>query len=492
MLLARPYRHDDECIVSYLIRVAELNGFRSSSKLLQFAGLNWKNGRIPIREIQTGQFDLQPYLNTLQLSTTVSPHASHFARFRKAVDSWYPLAGNPRYCPLCLDELGYCLATWAFGPITVCDTHKILLIDSIPNTNKPLSWYRPHLSYSLSNTEHRAYTGKTPSTELVEMSSVLRDLLGKERKTTHKVKALKGLPLRGVTTFLDFVCSYQARANAEPTNFISMRCEQLNTVYTNAWKLIQDWPKSFYSLLDHYVDNPMENRGNNGVRYYFRDILDRIHRQQENEGIARIKVALECYIQRYWKGSISTSTHVRLDIGYEQQTFINKKQTQSMLNCGSKSVDKLVERGELQFYALKGAKLYKREEVASVLARWERTWSFSETTKELEISRSALQQLLSHGVIRAILKPSPTNRDWTIDKRQAISLIRQLKKNATPSDPNNPGESLRRMHQQGYSLWQLIRAMQKGKVRYSISPIDSRPHSFNQFNRFYEVGKKMQ
>ena len=54
MLLARPSIEPNECLVSYLIRISEKNGFKHIGHLLRHAGLAWKNNRVPVHQILTG------------------------------------------------------------------------------------------------------------------------------------------------------------------------------------------------------------------------------------------------------------------------------------------------------------------------------------------------------------------------------------------------------------------------------------------------------
>lgn len=71
MLLARPSIEPNECLVSYLIRISEKNGFKHIGHLLRHAGLAWKNNRVPVHQILTGEFDLNVYL--LQLGLALAP-----------------------------------------------------------------------------------------------------------------------------------------------------------------------------------------------------------------------------------------------------------------------------------------------------------------------------------------------------------------------------------------------------------------------------------
>lgn len=129
MLLYHPDPACDECLVSYLIRLSGNNGFKHVGHLLHYAGLNWKNNRVPVHQILSGEFDLAPLLLTLGLPEYHSKIAPIYQTFQRVIDTPYLLVKYPRVCPECLEELSYCKFQWAFLPIVACSRHKRMLVD---------------------------------------------------------------------------------------------------------------------------------------------------------------------------------------------------------------------------------------------------------------------------------------------------------------------------------------------------------------------------
>ena len=148
MLLARPAQKEQECVLSYLIRVSSVNGFKHVGKLLGGAGLNWKNSRIPSHNILSGEYDLGACLKNLGLPSVTIGSAQVYQAFIRIVDTSHIFVKSPRICPECIRENGYCSKDWVYLPIVSCLKHKRLLVDIDGRTGEKLSWYRSCLLYT--------------------------------------------------------------------------------------------------------------------------------------------------------------------------------------------------------------------------------------------------------------------------------------------------------------------------------------------------------
>jgi hypothetical protein len=108
----------------------------------------------------------------------------------------------------------------------------------------------------------------------------------------------------------------------------------------------------------------------------------------------------------------------------------------------------------------------------------------AEACEALQITRYQLKQLLDAGVIPVIQKPSSLNRDWVIDKAQCRALIEDLRKKARKTRPPPGAVSMAGIQRQGYSIVQLVEAMQTGELEYGLGSNSKQPESFKQFKDF--------
>lgn len=57
--------------------------------------------------------------------------------------SYFVNRGQPRVCPRCLSQHGYCRAEWDFVLVVACPQHACLLHDQCPVCTRVLDWNRP-------------------------------------------------------------------------------------------------------------------------------------------------------------------------------------------------------------------------------------------------------------------------------------------------------------------------------------------------------------
>tara|TARA_Y100000589_G_scaffold295585_1_gene302100 strand:- start:2439 stop:3911 length:1473 start_codon:yes stop_codon:yes gene_type:complete len=484
MLLAKPAPQSDECLISYLIRVSEQNGFKHIGHLLHYAGLNWKNNRAPIHQILSGEYDATPLLSALGLFEYQSKVAPLYQSYRRAIDSPYILVKHPRVCPECLEELGYCKYHWVLLPVVACPRHKRILVDVNPATGKKLRWYRQYLNRFDGDVDPIKATGTHARSSLIQQCLHIEALLAGKQPGSSSPVVLMGLEFREALSLIHFIAHYQARLLAGSFNPVALQSYELAHVYENVWQTLQAWPDSFYSLLSQYVDRPMSSKGQAGLNKHFRDLYERLHRQQENRGIARIKAEFDRYIEEYWPGVLEPERLTRIQLVSPARNIISKKETARILGSRLERVDKLVQQKKLTPVVFKGKAHYLRDQVEALANEITSNWTMAEACEALQLTRYQLKQLLDADVISVLQKPDSLNRDWVIDKAQCQALIERLCKKARRTSPPSGAVSLAGIQRQGYSIVRLVLAMQSGGLEYGVTPDIDHPVSIKQFTSF--------
>ena len=111
-------------------------------------------------------------------------------------------------------------------------------------------------------------------------------------------------------------------------------------------------------------------------------------------------------------------------------------------------------------------------------------WSMGEACEALQVTRYQLKQLLDTGIISVIQKPDKLNRDWIIDKCQCQALVDNLLQNRRKDRSPTRALSMKGIQRQGFSIAQLISAMQASQVQYEVCANSMRPESLKQFTAF--------
>lgn len=484
MLLSRPIIQPDECLPSYLIRVSERNGFKHVGHLLNYAGLNWKNNRIPIHQILSGEYDLEPFLLTLGLSECKSRISALYQSFKRVIDTPYILVKYPRICPECLEELGYCKYYWALLPIVACTKHKKMLVDVSPASGKKLDWYRQHLNQIDGENEYIKPSKIIATPRAIQQSLYIESLISGKKSSSSVPVVLLGLEFREALSLIHFITHYQTRVLGDSFKPAEMQNNEIAQNYQTTWESLQEWPDSFYALLAQYVDKPMSKKGLGGLTKHFRDLYQRLHRQQENQGIARIKTEFDRYVEQYWPGVLEAERISRIQLTSTTRNIISKKEAANILGSRLPRVDRLVLQGRLTQVVFKGKAHYQRDQLMELAAEFSANWTMKEACEALEITRYQLKQLLDAGVVPALQKPDDINRDWIINKAQCLSMVSELRSKARNFESFSNTVSMAGIQRQGYSIVRLILAMQSGELEFFASQNDGVCASLKQFTAF--------
>lgn len=150
-LLVRPFPKQDESIIGYLLRVSEANGYDSINWLLQEFKLRRTNARhsyvygttdlkrmaraLNVDESVLGQMTFKPIEVSLRL-------IGSYKVFGRNVPSFIIRPNNPKVCPACLAEDGYCRKAWEIAVLTACPKHRCMLLQECPNCKSTIKWNR--------------------------------------------------------------------------------------------------------------------------------------------------------------------------------------------------------------------------------------------------------------------------------------------------------------------------------------------------------------
>ena len=243
------------------------------------------------------------------------------------------------------------------------------------------------------------------------------------------------------------------------------------------------WPNGFHLLLGQYIDNPMSTRGQSGINKHYRDIHEKLHRQRENKGIARLRAAFDQFIEINWPNAIQTSRLTRISISSEDRPLITLKEAQYILNCRAPRINSLISQGKITLHQFKGHAYFNRVEVESLAKLYKNNWSMEQAMAETELSRHQLKLLLDARLIKAIQKANHQNRDWFICKTSWERQMKRFQKSATTSTLLQ-GKTLSGIQKQGLTISDLFKLIKDQKIDYSFIPSPTNPLSFKQLTNF--------
>ncbi|WP_018077079.1 TniQ family protein [Thiobacillus denitrificans] len=142
-----------EALPGYLLRLAEANGYESIAALLRAAGINTRGLNMGYSSKLRTDAEALAILGRMAVGDPghLSGHAAKvldgpaFFMRECRVDSDALLHERVQVCPQCLAEDGYIKEELELAPVTVCSTHKVLLVDECPDCGRSLDWKRSSL-----------------------------------------------------------------------------------------------------------------------------------------------------------------------------------------------------------------------------------------------------------------------------------------------------------------------------------------------------------
>jgi len=368
--------------------------------------------------------------------------------------------------------------------VLACDEHKTRLIDIQKQTGKRLSWYRKKLNRFDFDSGIIEVSNGSIHPEVLQFSKYIESLITQGVACAPHPVILQGLELRESLTLINFLAHFHAILNGRYFKPTSIENNELVPHYLNVWQMLNQWPDSFYLMLSQYIDHPMSNRGVAGLNKHYRDLYERLHRQQENQGVARIKDEFDRYIEAYWPGVLESGRISRIKLSSPIRNIISKREAEKIIGCRPERIDKLVQMERLSLVFFKGKAHYLRNEVEAIMAEILANWSTTEACEALEITPYQLKKLLDSGIIVTIQKPDKLNRDWIIDKAHCVALVAGLRKGSRKGPVRGKAVSLAGIQRQGFSVVKLISAMQEGYLEYGVSTDTKHPDSLKQFIEF--------
>jgi len=492
MLIARPRPIEHEHILSYLVRLTQMNGYQSVVQLLKACKRPTPNNRIPATGLLFGGSSTSYICESCRITQDMlNQHVFTRAAkgFCKFEDIMLPIGAlsthHFEFCPQCWAELGYVPFYQLLKPYTFCHVHHKALVDQ-DDANKPLIWGNRNLGLILENLSVRLLS----DTDISSSAQRLSETIGILSSDKNDEIMIAGTPfnLHNFLLLLIFLHRFAARRfkqlaiNQTSSN---LTCSE---VYGAIFQFVEDWPDGFYALLKYFENNPMSQRGRSGIRHCFRDLYDELYTgtYRKTQCYYFIRDWFERYINQQFNQSALNTSIKWLTNPVTRQLY--QKQALQILNWPPSRL-KLYERHGLirtTSQPQTGKSLYSNTDIKSLKKQAQNHLTLSESAELLQVSNYQARKLLIAGQLEAIASPDNATRDWIVDKLSLNRLIKELKSSAEKSEPEQFSEvSLKQLMLRGYDLSMAINLVLKNKLVATYRCDSERPYSIKQFAFFH-------
>lgn len=293
---------------------------------------------------------------------------------------------------------------------------------------------------------------------------------------------LEGLKFHEALSLINFLSHYHLRSKGIKFVPVSMTNKERANMYSDVWRILQDWPSRFNLLLGSYVDNPMSRRGNAGINKYFRDIHSRLYAQKSNRGLLRAKEAFDAFVDNSLPGIRQDFSVTRVNLTRTESEFVTKRDAASILNCRFAKLNGFIQQKEIMPEDVGGKLLFRKSDVLQLKGHYESNWTFTEARQFFGVSRHQMDSLLKSNIVHALKIPSSLNRDWLVDRAQCEELLQSLIEGACDLVAPPSGWTSLAGIQRRYPIDKLIPRMLDGNIQYIRSR--EKTAGFQQFSNF--------
>ena len=261
----KPYH--DESLVSFILRLTELNHLRNPRQLLEYiCGFSTKPPTpkhiTRIAELTCNSpndienlFGFEWQLNNFG---TVWRYNNEYITKPYFISSRYL-----SYCPLCLKEKQYLRAWWEFTFYTTCAIHNVNLEDRCPTCHRLMTWKRPGVNLCICNSTISEAIPQISdkilnffSTIIVKHINPNDDLSVPSLLPNNIVRKLLNLDLDALfkTIWLfGYILRYQHK-NSKKSNK-PKKVIKSQEILLSAFQILENWPESFYISLRYFSEH---------------------------------------------------------------------------------------------------------------------------------------------------------------------------------------------------------------------------------------------
>lgn len=395
-----------ESIFGYLARVAEANGYDSSTWLLPTAqrmSFNTSKWTMDTIEHVTQITSLPRYEVANRVYANTSNNQLIFFGDRipsVLVDQPYQ-EGTRKFCPDCLRETGFHSALFDLTPVQVCPQHACRLTTVCPLCAKKVFWGRPTLvtCKACGGDLTAAQTERVPTSELRGLAAIAKrfgfphrhpDIAGQNLEFADELSHLSsGGVLQLMITFAGYLGH---RSN--PNNFLYAKPQMrasLHRVLDIGLPFVQRWPEGLFEFLELYASAHGKNVNKIfGLKKSFASFYNLLIRQSAEPWLT-VKASFSDYVENHWTGACIPRTYLGPDKVVAHYSRVTVAETCRILGFSPQKVHSLINRGILRASSMGSGRglpiLVEREDIEKIAPNGRKPLSLSELGRRLGLSR---------------------------------------------------------------------------------------------------------
>lgn len=415
LFTANPY--DDENLLSYLVRLTELNRYEYPSMTSMAANLCFQHQWHPrlifftaLNLKQLGEMTEVPEETLQQLAYPDVDGEGMIVKYNGQAFSKHLLGiTRPKVCPECLVEAPYARKLWDLSAYTACGKHGVKLIDACPKCKMKLSWSRRCIvkctcGFDLTKSERISVESSD-----VAIFKLMHDMF-------YGINADAGTPLYKLTfakliSLIDFMAA-QTKATRNTKGLFLARQSQSDAhdMVVKAYDVFRDWPNNFYSFLDEYrsiekTTADYKSRVTGIVKElgpFYKPL--RSYKEPEYDFIID---EFETYLETWDGGIVKQGSQRRI----ERSRYCSMDSVVDELGMSMERLKKFYDLGLLRGKSLDRvySTVYRieKESVAELKAHFDSIISIKQASEKLGIAIKLVETMVKQGMLQDAYKGTP-------------------------------------------------------------------------------------
>lgn len=447
-LLIRAHPEPEENLVGYILRLTELNGYETPTRILQLAKIqeyiarnfsfNFGNAvDLSLLSNLTG-VDPTELLDLQYKQVEAQRTIRRYLFYGWAVPQPTLHMYHPKICPGCLGVSSHVHKIWDFVLVTACPIHKCLLIDVCPNCHNHISWVRSGISHCRCNYDWRDYSPATVEDPEIEISYQIYRLCNLLGGSSSSIKLSRNSPLCELG--LPCLAGALIFIASQYTNLVKSRNErridttgqyfaplisnaEIHTLLCRAYVTFADWPINYYEFLEW---RRMHRSGSGRVAGFGKDFKGykyALYKQLSHKTFDFMRGAFEEFLISRWDGGYTKRIQMMGTVG-ECSRYITQEEAIRLLKTHHPVIRHLVETKELRAvvrtYQDSRMVLIERADVQALQRKVAEEASAPAAAALLDVSQKRLVDLVNHKLLIT------SSRQLNDNSRQQMFNIKEV------------------------------------------------------------------
>lgn len=529
-LLIRPKPKTDESLLGFIVRLTEANDYDSPSWITQVAKLGYMGHKCSF--VLDDNVDLVPLAclsgrSTTELQSLSYPSVDgsgakyatrHF--FGLPVPPYVIRVWDPKICPACLEESGYCRRIWDLTPVTVCPTHRCILVDRCPKCKRQIGWVRNSVSRCPHPCGYYWSDSQLQMVDDIELEVVrhihrlcnlaVGNVSGNGLLTRTPLARLK---LEHLLSALFFIASQlagvahrkgQRTIDTKGKTFApSRRNAEIHALLCKALLVFDNWPHNYYSFLDWRRAQKDISEYARAHRNYFAEYKSALFVQLASSDLEFMRSAFREYRRiRHYESyvrsdgyavnitarkedespfftkaiGVSISGQAEVEISKLYETHVSGIKAVKALNTTWPSLEGLIASGRLKaIIGNKGGKrlfLVEKVSLDELKEKLERSVFLRQVEQLLGVHFERVKELIECGLLNPLRGPNIDKYgEWRFDPKEIKDLVDRLFKGLTTKSRHNKQKILsfklvlRKVGQVGVNLGTFLQDVLVGEIK---------------------------